>query len=144
MPGRLISMRLRARVVARWRHKPYPLAELAHGFKGISDDPALLGYLAAQADPQVAWGQSVRSVASLFAHNPPRPSGGHAPLVVLSGADDKIIPGWATRGFVRWAGLKPRAVQMIPGAGHMLFHDHLAQTLPVVLKELRLLEAGVR
>lgn len=137
LPGRMISMRLRARIVARWRRKPYPLAELAHGFKGISDDPALLAYLAAQADPQVAWTQSVRSVASLLAHNPPRPAGEHAPLVVLTGSMDAIIPGWATRGFVRWAGLRPRAVHVLPGAGHMLFHDHLAQTLPVLLRELR-------
>lgn len=137
LPGRLISMRLRARIVARWRRKPYPLAELAHGFKGISDDPVLLAYLAARDDPQVAWRQSVRSVASLFAHNPPRPVSGHAPLVVLTGAEDRIIPGWATRGFVRWAGLRPRAVHVIPGAGHMLFHEHLAQTMPVLLQEMR-------
>lgn len=133
LPGRLFSLRLRARFIARWRRRPYPLAELANGFKGISADPALLDYLQAQADPRAAWTQSARSVASLFAYNPPRPAAAIPPLVLLSGAQDRTIPAWATRGFARWAGLRPVETLVLPGAGHMLFHDHLAQSLPLVL-----------
>lgn len=133
LPGRLVSMRLRARFISRWRRRPYPLADLANGFKGISADPALLDYLSAQADPRAAWTQSVRSVASLFAHNPPRPAAALPPLVLFSGAQDRVIPAWATRGFARWAGLRPVETLVLPGAGHMLFHDHLAQSLPLVL-----------
>lgn len=137
MPGRLFSLRIRAAVVGRWRRKPYPLAELAHGFKGITRDPALLAYLRAADDPQAAWQQSVAFVASLFAHNPPRPTVPHAPTIVFTGAQDRIIPAWATRFFVRWAGLRPLAVHTLPDCGHMLFHHSLPKALPVLLQALR-------
>jgi len=40
-PGKLFSMRLRARWIERHRNRPYPLTELVHGFEKLSADPAI-------------------------------------------------------------------------------------------------------
>lgn len=132
LPGKLVSMRARAWFIRRFRRRPYPLHTLAHGFKGISDDPALLRYLAAAADPCAAWQQSPRAVASLLGYTPPPAGADLAPLVVLSGSADRIIPPWASRLFLRWARIPGARYQELPDAGHMLFHDHLDQALPVL------------
>ncbi|HEY0856572.1 MAG TPA: alpha/beta fold hydrolase [Albitalea sp.] len=140
IPGRLISMRLRARWIAARRQRPYPLRELVHGFAELSRDDMLRQYLRAEADPRAAWSLSAASVASLFAHNPARPAGATAPLVVLSGERDRAIPSWASRGFLRWSGLAQRRFVGVPGAGHLLFHDHLDQTMNVLQP---LIEQGI-
>ncbi|MCC5808989.1 MAG: alpha/beta fold hydrolase [Ectothiorhodospiraceae bacterium] len=138
--GRLVSFRLRARLIERYRRRPYRLVDLTHGLKGFGGDPALLAYLKAEADPQAAWLQSPRAMASLFRHNPKRPKEATPPLVVLSGTADKLIPGWASRFFLRWSGVRNSEYIAIPDAGHMLFHDHLEQAMPVLL---RLLDGAV-
>ncbi|MBX3636172.1 MAG: alpha/beta fold hydrolase [Rubrivivax sp.] len=128
IPGRLVSMRLRARAVARWRRRPYPLHKLVHGLARLSRVPALQAYLAAGRDPQAAWTLSPRLVASLFGHNPPRPAGPTAPLIVLSGSRDPAIPAWASRWFLRWSGARDTRFVEVPGAGHLLFHDDLERS----------------
>lgn len=132
-PGRLFSLRLRARWIARHRKKPYPLAELVHRFEELSDDPAVRAYLRERKDPYMAWELSPRSVASLFAFRLPAvPS---APdTLVITGAKDKAIPAWATRFFARLSGLPSRCreVRIVPDAGHLLFHDHLDRSVPIV------------
>lgn len=133
LPGRLLSMRLRARWIKRFGRRSYRNEELLKEFKHISKDPALLAYLSAEADPQTAWLQSPRAAASLFSHNPPRPSQPTAPLVVLSGTSDRLIPAWASRLFLRWSGVKPREFVTVPEGGHLLFHDDLHLTLPIVV-----------
>jgi alpha-beta hydrolase superfamily lysophospholipase len=133
MPGRLFSLRLRARWIERFRKHPYDIARWARGFKGISTDPAMLAYLNAKADPQAAWTQTPRAVASLLRHNPPRPTGPTAPLVLISGTRDSIIPPWASRWFLRWSGLRDVSFVTLRDAGHMVFHDHLEHTLAVLV-----------
>lgn len=132
IPGRLISLRLRAWYIEHCRRGKYPLAELANRFKGLSDDPALRAYLAAQADPYAAWELSRRSVASLFRHNPRRPVGDNAPLVLLNSTRDRVVPAAASRFFLWLSGLRHVEYRAVEGAGHMLFHDHLLQTLPLL------------
>jgi alpha-beta hydrolase superfamily lysophospholipase len=133
LPGRLFSQRLRARWIERFRKRPYEIAKLAKGFKGISKDPAMLAYLSARADPQAAWTQTPRAVASLLRHNPPRPKGPAAPLVLISGTRDSIIPFWSSRWFLRWSGLRNVSYVTLRDAGHMVFHDHLEQALAVLV-----------
>lgn len=128
IPGRLISMRLRAWAIDRWRRRPYPLHELVRGLVRLSRVPVLQDYLTAASDPQAAWSLSPRLVASLFRHNPPRPQSPTAPLVVLSGSRDPAIPAWASRWFLRWSGASPARFVAVPGAGHLLFHDDLERT----------------
>lgn len=134
IPGRLASMRLRAWAIERWRRRAYPLRELVHGFANLSRVPALRTYLAAEADPQAAWSLTPRLVASLFRHDPPRPAAPTAPLVVISGSADGAIPAWASRAFLRWSGLRDARFEGLPGAGHLLFHDHLDEATGLVVR----------
>jgi alpha-beta hydrolase superfamily lysophospholipase len=130
-PGKLLSLRLRARWIARHRRRPYPLTELVHGFERLSADASVAGYLKAQADPGFAWQLTPRSVASLFAFRAAAPVGA-PPALFLTGSRDAAIPAWATRLFAWWSGLPGYELRVIPGAGHLLFHDHLEESLPIV------------
>ena len=130
-PGKLLSMRVRARWVARYRTKPYPLVKLVHNFEQLSPDPAIRDYLRRRDDPGAAWELSARSTASLFGFT--APAAQNSPdCLVLSGDHDKAIPAWATRFFTRWSGLPSTELRIMPNAGHLLFHDHLDRSVPVV------------
>jgi alpha-beta hydrolase superfamily lysophospholipase len=130
-PGKLLSMRLRARWIARHRTRSYPLVKLVHRLEQLSDDPAITRYLRRRDDPGAAWELTARSVASLFGFSAPAPD--RAPeTLVLTGDKDKAIPAWATRFFTWWSGLPAAEVTIVPSTGHPLFHDHLDQALPVV------------
>ncbi len=121
-PGKLLSMRLRARWSQRYRTRLYPLSELVRGFETLSADPAISEYLSSRSDPGAAWELSARSVASLFGFLASAPAS--APeVLVLTGTRDKAIPAWATRFFLRWSGLRRYEVLVLPKAGHLLFHD---------------------
>jgi pimeloyl-ACP methyl ester carboxylesterase len=130
-PGKLFSMRLRARWIERRRERPYPLAELVHGFENLSADPAIAEYLRSRSDPGAAWELSARSVASLFGFSAAAPA--RAPeTLVITGSRDKAIPAWATRFFMWWSGLPRYELLVLPNAGHLLFHDHLDVSVPAV------------
>ncbi len=130
-PGKLVSMRLRSRWVRRRRTRLYPLDRLVHDLEDLSDDPAIRDYLQRRDDPGAAWELSARSMASLFGFTTKAPATA-PPSLVLNGERDKAIPAWATRLFTRWSGLPSTQVQVVPDAGHLLFHDHLDTTLPIV------------
>jgi fermentation-respiration switch protein FrsA (DUF1100 family) len=130
-PGKLFSLRLRARWIARRRTRPYPLTELVHGFESLSADPSVAAYLRERKDPYMAWELSARSVASLFGFRALAVRSAPETLV-LTGARDEAIPAWATRLFTRFSGLPSREVRVVPGAGHLLFHDHLDRSVPLV------------
>jgi alpha-beta hydrolase superfamily lysophospholipase len=134
-PGKLFSLRLRARWIERHRKKPYPLNELVHGFEKLSADPAISEYLRNRSDPGAAWELTPRSVASLFGFSAPAPA--RAPqTLVITGARDKAIPAWATRFFMWWSGLPRYEVLVLPNAGHLLFHDHLDVSVPAIAEWL--------
>ncbi|MGH7788058.1 MAG: alpha/beta hydrolase [Candidatus Binatia bacterium] len=136
-PGKLASFRLRAGWIRRYRTKPYALTKLVHNFATLSSDPAVIDYMTARVDPAAAWELSPRSVASMFAFNVKAPATS-PPLLVVSGAKDKAIPASATRFFTWWSGLQGYDVEVLPGAGHLLFHDHLDVSLPLVREWLDL------
>jgi alpha-beta hydrolase superfamily lysophospholipase len=130
-PGKLFSMRLRARWIERRRSRPYPLTELVHGFTALSNDPAISEYLRDRSDPGAAWELSARSVASLFGFSAAVPTR-TPPTLVITGAQDRAIPAWATRFFTWWSGLPHHELRVLPNAGHLLFHDHLDVSVPAV------------
>jgi alpha-beta hydrolase superfamily lysophospholipase len=130
-PGKLFSMRMRSRWIAARRTKPYPLVKLVHGFEDLSSDPAVGSYLRERTDPYMAWELSARSVGSLFGFNAPKVAEA-PPTLAISGTKDKAIPAWATRMFMRFSGIPSYEVQMIEGAGHLLFHDHLDRSVPLI------------
>jgi hypothetical protein len=41
-------------------------------------------------------------------------------------------PRLGARLFTRWSGLSSVEVEIVSDAGHLLFHDHLDTTLPIV------------
>ncbi|MGH7337309.1 MAG: alpha/beta hydrolase [Myxococcota bacterium] len=131
-PGRLFSFRLRSRWIERRRTKPYALTKLVHNLEELSEDPAVAAYLRERTDPYMAWELSARSVASLFGFNLPKVADA-PPTLFVTGDKDKAIPAWATRFFARLSGLPQREVRTVPGAGHLLFHDHLDASIPVVV-----------
>jgi alpha-beta hydrolase superfamily lysophospholipase len=131
-PGKLVSLRLRARWIARFRARHYPLAKLERRLDSLSDDPAVNAWTRDRTDPAMAWELTARSVASLFAFRVPSPT--HAPpCLVLNGDRDKAVPAWATRLFTRWSRLPHTEVRVIPDAGHHLFLDHLDRVVPLVV-----------
>jgi alpha-beta hydrolase superfamily lysophospholipase len=143
-PGKLFSLRMRARWIARHRSRPYPITELVHGFERLSAEPSLADYVKAQADPGFAWQLSARSVASLFGFRAAAPESA-PPTLILTGSRDAAIPAWATRFFAWWSGLPGYELRVLPGAGHLLFHDHLDESVPLVADWLdERLEAGRR
>jgi pimeloyl-ACP methyl ester carboxylesterase len=130
-PGKLFSMRLRSRWIERHRTRPYPLTELVHGFEKLSDDPSISAYLKTRVDPGFAWELSARSVASLFGFC--RTASPNAvETLVLTGDRDKAIPAWATRFFMWWSGLATYELKVFGNAGHLLFHDHLDESVPAI------------
>jgi len=52
--------------------------------------------------------------------------------LVLTGGRDRAIPAWATRLFAWGSGLPRYELSVVPGAGHLLFHDHLDVAVPLV------------
>lgn len=130
-PGKLLSMRWRARWIARHRTKPYRLSDLVHGFERLSADPAITAYLHERSDPGIAWELTARSVASLYGFSAPAPTHPIETLV-LTGDRDRAIPAWATRFFAWWSGLPRYEVKVIRNAGHLLFHDHLDAAVPLL------------
>ena len=135
-PGKLASFRLRARWIRKYRRKPYALTELVHNFEKLSTDPAVIDYMTARTDPAAAWELSPRSVASMFGFNTKAPATA-PPLLLISGAEDSAIPAWATRFFTWWSGLVDYDYEVIPGAGHLLFHDHLDASVPLIANWLK-------
>jgi alpha-beta hydrolase superfamily lysophospholipase len=130
-PGKLASFRLRARWIRRRRTKPYPLTELVHGFEQLSSDPAVVDYMTRRDDPAAAWELTPRSVASMFGFNQKAPATA-PPLLLVSGTKDKAIPAWATRFFTWWSGLRDYDFRVLPDCGHLLFHDHLDVSVPLI------------
>jgi alpha-beta hydrolase superfamily lysophospholipase len=130
-PGKLVSFRLRARWIRRYRSKRYPLTEIVHGFETLSSDPAVKEYMTSRTDPAAAWELTAPSVASIFGFNATAPATA-PPLLLVSGANDRAIPAWATRFFGWWSGLRDYDFQVMPGCGHLLFHDHLDVSVPFV------------
>lgn len=130
-PGKLFSMRMRSKWIARRRMKPYPLVKLVHRFEELSSDEAVARYLRERTDPYMAWELSARSVGSLFGFNGRRVAEAPETLAV-TGSKDKAIPAWATRLFMRLSGLPRYEVKVLPDAGHLLFHDHLDRSVPLI------------
>jgi pimeloyl-ACP methyl ester carboxylesterase len=139
MPGKLISFRLRAKWISRWRKKPYALTKLVHNFEKMSPDPAIASYARERTDPYMAWELSPRSVASMYGFHARKVKDAPETLF-LTGNKDKAIPAMATRVFARLSGLPSYEITVIEGAGHHLFFDHLEEAVPLILNwiEMRL------
>ncbi|MDP8223072.1 MAG: alpha/beta fold hydrolase [Candidatus Lernaella stagnicola] len=91
-------------------------------FRAYRDDPVLCSTL------------TLRSVVSFFGGYRPWCSFREVeiPVLGLIGENDGMLPLDAGRRWWTAANLPHGELHVIPGAHHLLFHDHLAESLPVV------------
>jgi UDP-glucose 4-epimerase len=131
------SMRPKVAALKRLaRISPYagvPIKRLAD-FDAVALSPEVLDYFRSETDRIWSWRISARSAASLFEYEPPVAwSKVETPVLVLvGGADDMVTAAFTER--VVTATRAPNAeLRVLEGLGHMLFQDHLAEVLPLVL-----------
>ncbi len=132
-PGWYAGFRGLGEILSRFPNRMVPIKWIAN-FKQLTVDPVIMDWMTRETDPVIAWKVSWCFLASLIQFWVKQPPEDPAPLVVLAGTRDRMIwPVWS-RMAVRSAGLKKVNFQMVPGAGHLLFHDHLDQSIPLLKK----------
>jgi UDP-glucose 4-epimerase len=116
---------------------PVPIKRMAD-FGKLSLAPEILDHVRREADRIWSWKISARSAASLFTYRPPLDwSEVGTPVLALVGAEDEMVSPAFAQEVVR-AGRPPNLdLRIMPGLGHLLFHDHLADALPVVTDWVR-------
>jgi pimeloyl-ACP methyl ester carboxylesterase len=130
------SVRPKVAVLKRLaRVAPYagvPIRRLAD-FEKLSLSPEILDYARRGEDGIWCWRITAHSAASLFEYDPPTDwSGVATPVLALVGADDEMVSAEFSRQVVA-AGKPPNAdLRILSGLGHLLFHDHLSDVLPLV------------
>jgi UDP-glucose 4-epimerase len=113
-------------------HAPVPIKRIAD-FEKLSISPEILDFARREDDRIFAWRITARSAASLFSFRPQVPwEEVRTPVLVLVGGQDEMVSAAFAEEVVR-AGWPPNLeLRVMPGLGHLLFHDHLASTLPAV------------
>ena len=139
LPSR--QARLRAPIVRRLArivpHRTLPISKLAD-FDHIALSPELLHFFSARDDDVWCWRYTLSSLASMLEFRPQRDWGAvEIPTLVLAGGADRMTPEAVIRDVMARAQPRGTELQVIPGAGHMLFHEHLGTTM-------RLLEPWLR
>jgi pimeloyl-ACP methyl ester carboxylesterase len=130
------AVRLKASVlVSLSRMAPYagvPIKQIAD-FEKLSVSPEILDCFRRQRDPLWCWKITARSAASLFEYEPPLDwAKVRIPVLVLVGADDRMVSASFTEQVIA-AGRPPNTdLRILPGLGHLLLHDHLADVLPLM------------
>jgi pimeloyl-ACP methyl ester carboxylesterase len=114
-----------------------PIKRIAD-FEKLSLAPEILDFARGETDRIWSWKISARSAASLFTYRPPLDwSDVETPVLALVGAEDEMVSAAFAQEVVR-AGRPHRLdLRIMPGLGHLLFHDHLADSLPVVTDWVR-------
>jgi UDP-glucose 4-epimerase len=113
-----------------------PIKRIAD-FDAISFAPPILDLFRRELDRLWSWKITARSAASLFTYRPPLDwSRVQTPALVLVGAADEMVSARFTEEVVA-ASRPPNAeVRVLDGLGHLLMHDHLDETLPVLTEWL--------
>jgi pimeloyl-ACP methyl ester carboxylesterase len=114
-----------------------PIKRIAN-FDKLSQAPEILDFARRESDRIWSWKISARSAATLFSYEPPLDwSRVQTPVLVLVGEGDEMVTPDFTEAVLR-EGRPPRAeLRVVPGTGHLLFHDHLAEVLPAVVDWIR-------
>jgi UDP-glucose 4-epimerase len=109
-----------------------PIKRLAD-FEALSESPEILDVFRREADGIWCWKITARSAASLFTYAPPVDwSRVQTPTLVLVGERDEMVGARFTEEVVAAAKPPNAELRILPGMGHLLFHDHLADVLPSV------------
>jgi nucleoside-diphosphate-sugar epimerase/pimeloyl-ACP methyl ester carboxylesterase len=102
-------------------------------FEKLSYSPEILDFARREQDRIWCWAITARSAASMFTYEPPLDwSAVQTPVLVLVGEGDEMVTPAFHEAVV--AAGRPRNVDLrvLTGLGHLLFHDHLAEMLPLV------------
>jgi UDP-glucose 4-epimerase len=112
---------------------PVPIKRIAD-FEALSRSPEILDHFRRELDGIWCFNLTARSAASLFSYEAPVDwSAVDLPVLVLVGEGDDMVSAEFTEE-VLTKGKPPRTeLRTLPGMGHLLFHDHLAEVLPPVV-----------
>lgn len=133
--------RMRAPAVRRLaRIAPYrtlPISK-ALAFKDIALGPELLGFFERRDDDLWCWRYTLASLASFLEFRPERDwSDSAIPTLVIVGGTDRMTPEATIRAVMRRGQPATAELHVVPGAGHMLFHEHLVATMQLLQPWLR-------
>ena len=132
-PGWYSGFRALGEILSRFPERKIPIKWMTD-FNHLTVDPVIREWVTREADPIIAWKVSGRFLASLIQFWIKQPPEDPVPLVIMAGTQDRL--GWPvwSRMAIRSAGLRKVSLSMIPDAGHLLFHDHLDQSIPLLKK----------
>ena len=136
-PGRRVIMAL-----ARAAKRVAPRMAVPMGFllgkrmlQAISESPFMVDYFSRyREDPVYCHALTIRSVVSYFGDYRPRKAYADVriPALGLIAQRDGMLPVEQSRRWWEEAGIPNGKVHVIPDAQHMLFHDNIPESLPVV------------
>jgi UDP-glucose 4-epimerase len=113
-------------------HAKVPAKRIAN-FEKLSFSPEILDYARHEQDQIWCWAITARSAASLFSYKPPLDwSQVKTPVLVLEGERDEMVTPAFTEQVVQAGRPQNVDLRILPGLGHLLLHDHLDETLPLV------------
>lgn len=116
------ALRALARVAP---HAPIPIKRVAN-FDAVALEPRTLAYFAEEPDRVWCWKVTARTVASFFDFAVQRDwSAVETPALVLVGGADEMVTADFTRAVMERSMPPAAELRVLPGAGHLLFHDHL-------------------
>jgi UDP-glucose 4-epimerase len=120
-----------------------PIKRIAN-FEKLSVSPEILDFARRETDCIWCWKITARSAASLFTFEPPLDwSRVTTPVLALVGERDEMVTAAFTEEVMGAGGVPGAELRIVPGAAHLLFHDHLAEVLPAVVDWMRqVLEAA--
>ena len=118
-------------------YAPIPIRRIAD-YDEVALDPATREQFARRSDPVFNWTITARSVASYLEFRPDYPwESVRTPVLVLIGSADGLVTQEFTERCLAAARPLHTTYEALPGLGHQLFLDHLAQTYPVLAKWMR-------
>lgn len=131
-PAMKIKVPLLKQLARIARHAPISVKQLVD-FNAVSGEPTILESFERQEDRIFAWNVSARGVAGLFNYVPPVEwAEVETPTLIVVGENDRMVTSEFTRQVLDKGRPKNAEVKLLPGLGHLIFHDHLDQTLPLL------------
>ena len=107
-------------------------------FGAVADHPVILEWARAEADPIWNWTLTMRTGASLFEFEPRLPwERVTTPTLVIVGEDDRMVPPDFTRTAFERATPANAELRVIPDTGHMLYLEHLTETVATTAEFMR-------
>jgi UDP-glucose 4-epimerase len=113
-------------------HATVPAKRIAN-FEKLSSSPEILDFARGEEDRIWSWSITARSAASIFSYSPPLDwSRVETPVLALIGERDEMVTPAFSEEVVRAGRPRNLDFRVLPGLGHLLFHDHLAEALPLM------------